>query len=104
MAEKTREEVVCCRLVWLLPGRNDERPVEVDGAVVGKDDGAGKVILGAAAAGCSAADDASAGDGDLAAGDLARDDTAAAVRFAGRCSSSSSSCSASISASSSSST
>jgi hypothetical protein len=94
LAENTRDDVVCCRLVWLLPGRKDDRPVEVDGTVVGKEDGAGKVILSAAAAaaGCSADDDASAGDGDLA--------RAAVVRFAGRCSSSSSSGSASISASS----
>lgn len=95
MAEKTRDDVVCCRLVWLLPGRKDDRPVEVDGTVVGKEDGAGKVILGAAAAaaGCSADDEASAGDGDLAVGDLAPDS------LAGRCSSSSAG-SASISASS----
>ena len=97
MAENTRDDVVCCRLVWLLPGRRDDRPVDVDGAVLGKEDGAGKVILGAV--GCSAAEveDASAGVGDLASGDLACDS------LAGRCSFSSSSGSASISASSSSS-
>lgn len=43
---KTRDDEACCRDEWLLPGRSDDRPEAVEGAVEGKDDGAGNEILG----------------------------------------------------------
>ncbi|KAJ8296651.1 hypothetical protein OF846_001000 [Rhodotorula toruloides] len=49
-AEKTRDELACCLDVCDLPGRRDERPVEVEGAVAGNEEGAGKVIFGTAGA------------------------------------------------------